>query len=83
MNKNLRTLIIVVVAVPEGLPMMIAMVSSLNMRKLLKNNILVRVVNGIETAGSINLLFTDKTGTITKGILEVISFFDGENKPFE
>lgn len=39
---------------------------------MLKNNVLVRKLVGIETAGSLNILFTDKTGTITKGNLEVI-----------
>ncbi len=72
-------IIIIVVAVPEGLPMMIAMVLSLNMKKLLKDNILVRKLIGIETAGSINILFSDKTGTITKGKLEVVTFIDGGN----
>ncbi len=70
-------IIIIVVAVPEGLPMMIAMVLSLNMRKLLKDNILVRKLIGIETSGSLNILFSDKTGTITKGQLEAVTFVSG------
>ena len=64
---------IIVVAVPEGLPMMITLVLSSNMKKMLKNNVLVRKLVGIETAGNLNILFTDKTGTLTKGKLEVIS----------
>ena len=68
---------IIVVAVPEGLPMMITLVLSSNMKRMLKNNVLVRKMVGIETAGSINILFTDKTGTITKGKLEVIDFITG------
>lgn len=71
--------IIIVVAVPEGLPMMIAMVLSLNMRKMLNDNILVRKLVGIETSGSLNILFSDKTGTITKGQLEVVTFISGDN----
>ena len=63
---------IIVVAVPEGLPMMITLVLSSNMKRMLKSNVLVRKLMGIETAGNINILFTDKTGTITKGRLEVI-----------
>lgn len=47
--------------------MMIAIVLSLNMRKLLKSKVLVRKLLGIETAGSLSILFTDKTGTLTKG----------------
>ena len=65
---------IIIVAVPEGLPMMITLVLSSNMKRMLKNNVLVRKLIGIETAGNINILFTDKTGTLTKGKLEVIGF---------
>ena len=68
---------IIVVSVPEGLPMMITLVLSSNMKRMLKNNVLVRKLIGIETAGNINVLFTDKTGTLTKGKLEVIGFLDG------
>ena len=65
---------VIVVAVPEGLPMMITLVLSSNMKRMLKRNVLVRKLVGIETAGSINILFSEKTGTITKGELEVIKF---------
>ncbi|MBF0202717.1 MAG: calcium-translocating P-type ATPase, PMCA-type [Desulfamplus sp.] len=81
-NAVILAVIIIVVAVPEGLPMMIAMVLSMNMRKMLNDNILVRKLVGIETSGSLNILFSDKTGTITKGQLEVISFISGENQSF-
>ena len=50
------------------------------MKKMLKNNVLVRKLVGIETAGSLNILFTDKTGTLTKGQLEVASFITGDKK---
>ena len=68
---------IIVVSVPEGLPMMITLVLSSNMKRMLKDNILVRKLMGIETAGSLNILFTDKTGTLTKGELEVIGVLFG------
>ncbi|MBQ2872570.1 MAG: calcium-translocating P-type ATPase, PMCA-type [Bacilli bacterium] len=68
---------IIVVSVPEGLPMMITLVLSFNMKRMLKDNVLVRKLVGIETAGSINVLFTDKTGTLTNGKLDVVSFLDG------
>jgi len=71
---------IIVVAVPEGLPMMITLVLSSNMKRMLKNGVLVRKLMGIETAGNINVLFTDKTGTITKGKLEVIGILSPEGK---
>ena len=64
-------IIIIVVAVPEGLPMMIAVVLSMNMHKLLKAKVLVRKLLGIETSGSLTILFTDKTGTLTQGKLTV------------
>lgn len=70
---------VIVVAVPEGLPMMITLVLSSNMKKMLKNNVLVRKMVGIETSGSLNILFTDKTGTLTKGNLETIGFIDSNN----
>lgn len=74
---------IIVVAVPEGLPMMITLVLSSNMKRMLKNHVLVRKMVGIETAGSLNILFTDKTGTLTKGKLEVISFIDGNGTEYK
>jgi calcium-translocating P-type ATPase len=75
--------IIIVMAVPEGLPLMIAIVSALNMGKMLKDNVLVRKIAGIETAGSLNILFSDKTGTITKGQLEAVVFLDGDGKEYK
>ena len=69
---------IIVVAVPEGLPMMITLVLASNMRRMLKDNVLVRKLIGIETAGNINILFTDKTGTLTYGKLEVEKFITGD-----
>ncbi|HIW36314.1 MAG TPA: HAD-IC family P-type ATPase, partial [Candidatus Treponema faecavium] len=68
---------IIVCAVPEGLPLVIALVLMQNTGKLYKLNVLVRKSIGIETAGSLNILFSDKTGTITKGQLEVVEFFTG------
>ncbi len=62
---------VIVVAVPEGLPMMITVVLSANMKRMVKDNILVKKMVGIETAGSLNILFTDKTGTLTEGKLSL------------
>ncbi|MCP4699112.1 MAG: calcium-translocating P-type ATPase, PMCA-type [Gammaproteobacteria bacterium] len=71
-------IVIIVVAVPEGLPMMIAIVLSLNMRKLLAAKVLVRKLLGIETAGSLTVLFSDKTGTLTQGRLVAADFLSGD-----
>ena len=75
--------VIIVCAVPEGLPLMISLVLMQNTSKMLDHNVLVRKAEGIETAGSLNILFSDKTGTITKGRLEVVDFFtaDGNSIP--
>ncbi|MBR0442781.1 MAG: cation-transporting P-type ATPase, partial [Clostridia bacterium] len=62
---------VIVVAVPEGLPMMIAVVLSANIRRMIRDHVLVRKPVGIEAAGSMDLLFTDKTGTLTDGRLSV------------
>ncbi len=76
-------IIIIVVAVPEGLPMMIAVVLSMNMRKLLKAKVLVRKLLGIETSGSLTILFTDKTGTLTQGKLTVSELLLGNAEHFQ
>ena len=73
-------LTVVVVAVPEGLPMMITVLLSSNMHRMQKDGVLVKKMVGIETAGSMNILFTDKTGTLTSGMLSVESFFTSDCK---
>lgn len=73
---------VIVVSVPEGLPMMITVVLSSNMKRMLKDNVLIRKPVGIETAGSINILFTDKTGTVTSGMLAVDEVVLANNKSY-
>ena len=68
-------LTVIVVAVPEGLPMMIAVVLSANIKRMTKDNVLVKKPVGIEAAGSMNILFTDKTGTVTEGKMSVERIF--------
>ena len=82
-NAVSLAVVIIVCAVPEGLPLMISLVLMQNTSKMLDHNVLVRKAEGIETAGSLNILFSDKTGTITKGMLEVVDFFtaDGTSIP--
>ncbi len=69
---------IVVVAVPEGLPMMITVVLSSNVMKMQRNHVRVRRAVGIETAGSVNMLFTDKTGTLTYGRPRAVCYVTGD-----
>lgn len=73
---------VIVVAVPEGLPMMITVVLSSNMKRMLKDNVLVRKLVGIETAGSLSILFTDKTGTLTTGQLSVGVVIKGDGTEY-
>lgn len=73
---------IIIVCVPEGLPMMVALVLSSNMKRMLKGNVLVRKLVGIETSGSLNVLLTDKTGTLTMGKLSVIGIVDADDNNY-
>ena len=73
---------ILVVAVPEGLPMMITVVLSSNTKRMLKDHVIVRKLVGIETAGSLNILFTDKTGTLTEGKMKAVEWCFGTGQTY-
>jgi len=74
---------IIVCAVPEGLPMLTSILLSFQSLRMAKDNVLVRKINGLETAGSLSLLFTDKTGTITEGRLSVVELSTGNVKIYD
>nr|MCR4892809.1 HAD-IC family P-type ATPase [Lachnospiraceae bacterium] len=74
---------VIVCAVPEGLPMLTSILLSFQSLKMAKDNVLVRKINGLETAGSLSVLFSDKTGTITEGKLSVVEFKTGSGKAFQ
>ena len=74
---------IVVCAVPEGLPMLTSMLMSFQSMQMAGDNVLVRKINGLETAGSLNLLFSDKTGTITEGRLTIAEIALPDAKVYE
>ena len=80
MNTITVAVTIIVCAVPEGLPMLTSILLSMQSLKMAKDNVLVRKINGLETAGSLNLLYSDKTGTITEGKLSVTAFMPGNGK---
>lgn len=65
-------LTIVVAAVPEGLPLIISLITSQNAKRMLDHNVLAKHTNKIPEAGNIQLLCTDKTGTLTKGMLQPV-----------
>jgi len=62
---------LVVVAVPEGLPMSVTLSLAFSMRKLMKSNTLPRTMHACETMGATSVICTDKTGTLTKNMMEV------------
>ena len=62
---------LIVMAVPEGLPMAITLSLALNMRRMLKSNNLVRKLHACETMGAVTVICTDKTGTLTQNQMQV------------
>ena len=62
---------LIVVAVPEGLPMSVTLSLAVNMRRMLKTNNLVRKMHACETMGAITVICTDKTGTLTRNEMRV------------
>lgn len=72
---------LIVVAVPEGLPMSVTLSLALNMRRMLSTNNLVRKMHACETMGAITVICTDKTGTLTQNLMQVYepSFYSLKN----
>ena len=72
---------LIVVAVPEGLPMSVTLSLALNMRRMLKTNNLVRKMHACETMGAITVICTDKTGTLTQNLMQVYEAQVDESRP--
>ena len=73
------SVVIIVMAVPEGLPMSISLSLAMSMRKMLKTNNLVRKMHACETMGAVTVICTDKTGTLTQNQMRVHSILNYDN----
>ncbi|MBR8721001.1 Calcium-transporting ATPase 1 [Bacteroides pyogenes] len=71
LNYFMMAVTLIVVAVPEGLPMSVTLSLALNMRRMLSTNNLVRKMHACETMGAITVICTDKTGTLTQNQMQV------------
>lgn len=71
LNSVMIAVTLIVVAVPEGLPMSVTLSLAFSMRKLMKQNTLPRTMHACETMGATSVICTDKTGTLTKNLMQV------------
>jgi len=71
---------IIVVAIPEGLPLAVTLSLSFSVRKMMEDNNLVRHMPACETMGGANYICTDKTGTLTRNKMHVVSFYNNSTK---
>ena len=81
-DNFLFALALAVSVVPEGLPAAVSVTLSLGMKKLLKHNVLAKKLNAVETLASVNIICTDKTGTITRNELMVTNIIAGGEDEF-
>lgn len=78
LNNFMMAVTLIVMAVPEGLPMAVTLSLALNMRRMLKTNNLVRKMHACETMGAITVICTDKTGTLTQNRMTVSEMIHSE-----
>lgn len=81
----ITSIVLIVAAVPEGLPTIVAVSLSINIIKLSHQNALVKKMIASETVGCINVICSDKTGTLTENKMTVVNFYDEEwhERPYE
>lgn len=79
MKYFMMAVTLIVMAVPEGLPMAVTLALALNMRRMLKSNNLVRKLHACETMGAVTVICTDKTGTLTQNKMQVGEMYVASN----
>jgi P-type Ca2+ transporter type 2C len=79
----LVTIATLVSTIPEGLPAVISIVLAIGANRMAKKNVIIREFTATEMMGSVSVILSDKTGTITKSILTVKKIFTGSNKELE
>ena len=79
LNYFMMSVTLIVMVVPEGLPMAVTLSLALNMRRMLKSNNLVRKLHACETMGAVTVICTDKTGTLTQNKMQVNEMFVIDN----
>ncbi len=77
LDAFVTSIVLIVAAVPEGLPTIVAVSLSINIIKLSQQNALVKKMIASETVGCINVICSDKTGTLTENKMKVFGFYDG------
>lgn len=77
LNIFMLCIAIIVVAIPEGLPLAVTLALAFSINKMMKENNLVRKMQACETMGGANYICSDKTGTLTRNIMSIVQFFDG------
>lgn len=80
LNYFMMAVTLIVMAVPEGLPMAVTLALALNMRRMLKSNNLVRKLHACETMGAVTVICTDKTGTLTQNKMSVQEMYFADHE---